>query len=150
MQQLSYRTLRVDAALEQAVWPLWTQQTSAAGVQRPILAHGQMPMHRRDTQRAGRLVSHNMRGFANASEPAQQSAAAAPAAAPVEESFVPPGRIQNAPAPPWTPTRELKKRNFLPRRMGHLMQVRTLLQAPDFDGWQQSCTWCLTPVAGAC
>ena len=25
--------------------------------------------------------------------------------------------------PPWTPTRLLQKRNFLPRRMGHLMQV---------------------------
>ena len=28
-----------------------------------------------------------------------------------------------APPPPWTPTRELVKRNFLPRRMGHLLKV---------------------------
>lgn len=36
---------------------------------------------------------------------------------------VPPGRVHNTPPPPWTPTHQLKKRNFLPRRMGHLIQV---------------------------
>lgn len=61
------------------------------------------------------------RGFASASEPSQQSAVSA--AEPAQQAFVPPGRVQNAPAPPWTPTRELRKRNFLPRRMGHLMEV---------------------------
>ena len=54
-------------------------------------------------------------------ETAQQSAALA--VEPAQQAFIPPGRIQNAPAAPWTPTRELRKRNFLPRRMGHLMQV---------------------------
>ena len=72
------------------------------------------------------LLTGSVRGFASsAADPAQQSAApeAAPASAPAQPAFVPPGRVKNAPAPPWTPTRELKKRNFLPRRMGHLIQV---------------------------
>ena len=72
------------------------------------------------------LLTGSVRGFASsAANPAQQSAApeAAPASAPTQVAFVPPGRVNNAPAPPWTPTRELKKRNFLPRRMGHLIQV---------------------------
>jgi hypothetical protein len=43
----------------------------------------------------------------------------------VDMAHIPRGRIQIVPPPPWTPTRELKKRNFLPRRMGHLMQVLT-------------------------
>lgn len=64
---------------------------------------------------------------------AATAAAAAVAAAPVQASAaeelsvtspVPPGRVQNTPPPPWTPTHQLKKRNFLPRRMGHLIQVR--------------------------
>lgn len=60
---------------------------------------------------------------------AAAAASAAPdTAAAAEESSsvmvaVPPGRVQNTPPPPWTPTQQLKKRNFLPRRMGHLMQV---------------------------
>lgn len=33
---------------------------------------------------------------------------------------------QNPPREPWTPTRELAKRNFLPRRMGHLIQVQPI------------------------
>ena len=58
--------------------------------------------------------------------------AAAVAAAPAEGSAsedsmvtapVPPGRVHNIPPPPWTPTHQLKKRNFLPRRMGHLIEV---------------------------
>ena len=72
------------------------------------------------------LLTGSVRGFASsAADPAQQSAApeAAPASAPAQPAFVPPGRVNNAPLPPWTPTRELKKRNFLPRRMGHLIQV---------------------------
>ena len=72
------------------------------------------------------LLTGSVRGFASsAASPAQQSAApeAAPASAPAQPAFVPPGRVNKAPAPPWTPTRELKKRNFLPRRMGHLIQV---------------------------
>ncbi|BDA41044.1 probable 50S ribosomal protein L19 [Coccomyxa sp. Obi] len=57
---------------------------------------------------------------------------AAVAVAPVEASAaeealvtapVPLGRVHNTPPPPWTPTHQLKKRNFLPRRMGHLIQV---------------------------
>ncbi|CAL8466669.1 g6205 [Coccomyxa elongata] len=60
------------------------------------------------------------------------AATAAVAAAPVEACAaeetsvtapVPPGRVHNTPPPPWTPTHQLKKRNFLPRRMGHLIQV---------------------------
>ena len=31
---------------------------------------------------------------------------------------------QNPPKDPWTPTQQLRKRNFLPRRMGFLLQVR--------------------------
>ena len=76
----------------------------------------------RDTQHDTGSATQGERAFASASEPAQQSAA--PAAEPAQQPFIPPGRIQNAPAPPWTPTRELRKRNFLPRRMGHLMEVR--------------------------
>lgn len=66
-------------------------------------------------------------------------AAAAPAApaeaAAAEETVsamapVPPGRVQNTPPPPWTPTQQLKKRNFLPRRMGHLIQVCRLILLP--------------------
>lgn len=34
-----------------------------------------------------------------------------------------PGRQQRMPPPPWTPTSKLKKRKFLPRRMGFLMQA---------------------------
>ncbi len=75
----------------------------------------------RDSQHGTGSATQRGRGFASASEPAQQSAA--PAAEPAQQAFVPPGRVQNAPAPPWTPTRELRKRNFLPRRMGHLMEV---------------------------
>ncbi len=30
---------------------------------------------------------------------------------------------QTQPPPPWTPTRELKKRKTLPKRMGHLLSV---------------------------
>jgi hypothetical protein len=35
------------------------------------------------------------------------------------------GSKSDAPSrpPPWTPTKDLTKRNFLPRRMGHLLQV---------------------------
>ena len=52
------------------------------------------------------------------------SSLAASSRAAEEQPVVTPGRVQHTPAPPWTPTRELRKRNFLPRRMGHLMQVR--------------------------
>ena len=75
----------------------------------------------RDSQPDRGTTTCSARGFASASETAQQSAAAA--AEPPQQAFVPPGRVQNAPAAPWTPTRELRKRNFLPRRMGHLMEV---------------------------
>ncbi|CAL5227160.1 g10074 [Coccomyxa viridis] len=75
----------------------------------------------RDSQHYTGRVTQSGRGFASSSEPAQQSAA--PAAESAQQPFIPPGRIHNAPAPPWTPTRELRKRNFLPRRMGHLMEV---------------------------
>ena len=75
----------------------------------------------RDSQHYTGRVTQSGRGFASSSEPAQQSAA--PAAESAQQPFIPPGRIHNAPAPPWTPTRDLRKRNFLPRRMGHLMEV---------------------------
>ena len=75
----------------------------------------------RDSQHYTGRVTQSGRGFASSSEPAQQSAA--PAAESAQQPFIPPGRIHNAPAPPWTPTCELRKRNFLPRRMGHLMEV---------------------------
>ena len=75
----------------------------------------------KDSQHDMGSSSHSERGFTSTSEPAQQSAALA--AEPAQQAFVPPGRAQNAPASPWTPTRELRKRNFLPRRMGHLMEV---------------------------
>lgn len=42
-----------------------------------------------------------------------------------EHQRLTPGRVHNLPPPPWTPTKDLRKRNFLPRRMGHLMQVLT-------------------------
>lgn len=59
--------------------------------------------------------------LSSARAPGQDSAAEAVS---THISTVSPGRVQNIPPPPWMPTRELKKRNFLPRRMGHLMQVR--------------------------
>ena len=34
-----------------------------------------------------------------------------------------PGTVQNAPMPPWTPTRQLKKRKILPKRMGFMIKV---------------------------
>ena len=86
-------------------------------------------------QRARQTFSGSMRGFAGAAETEQQGAAA-----PAEPAFTPPGRIQKLPAAPWTPTQELRKRNFLPRRMGHLIQVRCRRAAPD-KPWQ----WCMTP-----
>ena len=52
------------------------------------------------------------------------SSAAASSSTAAQDKLVTPGRAQNTPPPPWTPTRELRKRNFLPRRMGHLMQAR--------------------------
>ena len=82
-------------------------------------------------QRAAQTFSCSMRGFAGAAEGEQQSAAA-----PAEQAFTPPGRVQNTPAAPWTPTQELRKRNFLPRRMGHLMQVGSPRVAPD-KPWQR-------------
>lgn len=35
---------------------------------------------------------------------------------------------QNPASDPWTPTGDLRKRNFLPRRMGHLIQVTVHLK----------------------
>lgn len=63
------------------------------------------------------------------------AAACGPAAEPARAAegeaaglaFLTPGRVQNKPAPPWTPTRELKKRNFLPRRMGYMMKARSIV-----------------------
>ena len=54
-------------------------------------------------------------------EAAQQASTSEPA--PVRSRT----QVQNPARPPWTPTRQLQKRNFLPRRMGHLMQVRLSL-----------------------
>ncbi len=62
------------------------------------------------------------------------AAACGPAAEPARAAegeaaglaYLTPGRVQNKPAPPWTPTRELKKRNFLPRRMGYMMKARSV------------------------
>lgn len=67
-----------------------------------------------------------------ASGAASQAAAAAPTtlppgpdpAADEHHQRLTPGRVHNLPPPPWTPTKDLRKRNFLPRRMGHLMQVQ--------------------------
>ncbi|CAK0758229.1 hypothetical protein CVIRNUC_002604 [Coccomyxa viridis] len=92
-----------------------TWRNSSGVLQCPPWTHRQGAGSR---QRAAQTFSCSMRGFAGAAEAEQQSAAA-----PAEKAFTPPGRIQNTPAAPWTPTQELRKRNFLPRRMGHLMQV---------------------------
>ena len=59
---------------------------------------------------------------AAAAEPAPALANAA-AAGPASPPRLTPGTVQNAPKPPWTPTRELQKRNFLPRRMGFMIKV---------------------------
>lgn len=68
----------------------------------------------------------------HASGAASQAAAAPPRLTPGpdtsadEHERLTPGRVHNLPPPPWTPTKDLRKRNFLPRRMGHLMQVLML------------------------
>ncbi len=39
----------------------------------------------------------------------------------------PEAAVQQAPPPPWTPTKDLAKRKTLPKRMGHMLQVLLLL-----------------------
>ena len=102
--------VRHDAERSFQIWPSF-----AGALQCPTWLQRQVVGSR---QRACHPFSGSMRGFAGASEAEQQSTAA-------EQAYTPPGRVQNAPAMPWTPTQELRKRNFLPRRMGHLMQVRS-------------------------
>ena len=132
---------RYDADQSSQAWP------GPSGIlQRPPWMHRWTAGSR---QRARQTLPCSMRGFAGSAGAEQQSAAA-----PAEPAFTPPGRAQNPPAAPWTPTQELRKRNFLPRRMGHLMQVRGWPScgpsspfawapaAPD-GAWQRSMTPCV-------
>ena len=94
------------------------------------------------TRMAPDLAACHARAFARVSRWAgSKSAMTPPVVSGWAASAAGTGQIQTQPSPPWTPTRELKKRKTLPKRMGHLLSVlekemeeeaRSSASFPDF------------------
>lgn len=111
----------MSQALRQA---LYMARSALACASRECLTNPAASAVQLEPRALTRLLS--FRGFRQQSWAAQSAAAA------------PTGQQQTAPPPPspWTPTRELKKRKILPKRMQHLLTVSiTLLLLVLGDRW---------------